>query len=368
MALRKVIISGGGTGGHIYPALAIAEEIKQRFPEVDILFVGAIGRMEMEKIPAEGYPIEGLWITGIERKIFSKKNLSFPFKLISSLTKAKTIIKKFKPEVVIGVGGFASGPLLHVASKLGIPTLIQEQNSFPGITNRILAKKVDRICTGFDNMNHWFPKAKTRYTGNPIRMGVLKAEESASNARAHFSLDENKPTVFIMGGSLGAASINKAVQIHLAKLSEAGIQVLWQTGKRYLPEVEAWLAAQKITGVVATDFISRMDLAYIAADVIVSRAGAMSIAELAIVGKPCVLVPSPNVSEDHQTKNALSMTESGAAILLKDQELDEKLGETLHQLMTDKSAYEQMASAMKKLARPKAAAAVVDEIIDLCKA
>lgn len=365
MALRRVIISGGGTGGHIYPALAIAEEIKARFPEVELLFVGAKGRMEMEKIPAEGYAIEGLWISGIERKIFSTKNLSFPFKLISSLTKAKAIIRKFQPEIVIGVGGFASGPLLHVASKKGIPTLIQEQNSFPGITNRILAKKVDRICTGFDNMNRWFPKAKTRYTGNPIRMGVLKSTESTSSARTHFQLDENKPTLFVMGGSLGAASINAAVQEHLEAWTIEGIQVLWQTGKRYLPEIQNWLEGKNLGGVVATDFISRMDLAYISADLIVSRAGAMSIAELAIVGKPCVLVPSPNVSEDHQNKNAHSMTEHGAAVLIKDSEVKAVLGSTVIQLIQDKTEYEKMSEAMKALARPQAAAAVVDEILDL---
>jgi len=360
--LRSVIISGGGTGGHIYPALAIADEIKRRYPDCKIQFVGAKGRMEMEKIPKAGYPIQGLWITGIERKIFSKKNLSFPFKLISSLWTAKKLIKQHQPQIAIGVGGFASGPLLHQASKKGIPTLIQEQNSFPGITNRILSKNVDVICAGFEGLNRWFPENKIILTGNPIRNGIGDITNLKSKALNHFDLSPDSPVVFIMGGSLGAKSINDGVSEALESWTEKGYQVIWQTGKRYLSSIESELKYQKPTGVKLVDFIERMDLAYAAADLIVSRAGAMSIAELALVGKPTILVPSPNVSEDHQTKNALALTENGASHLIKDKEVSEKLLSTVLNLMDNKELLKEMSAKTKTFARPNAAIDVVNEI------
>lgn len=367
MSLHKVIISGGGTGGHIYPALAIAEEINMRYPECELLFVGAEGRMEMEKIPAAGYPIEGLWISGIERKVFSKKNLQFPFKVISSVWRSRKLLKMFKPDIAVGVGGFASGPLLFSASRKGIPTLIQEQNSYPGITNRILAKRADRICTGFEHMEKWFPKERTTYTGNPLRSGIKDVANKSTEGKAHFGLRPDQPVVFVMGGSLGARSLNQAVEKDLEAFKAAGIQVLWQTGKRYLPEITASLPLDEYPNIKAVDFISHMDLAYGAADVIVSRAGAMSIAELALVGKPTILVPSPNVSEDHQTRNAEALTKADAAILVADKQVVGLLHSTVAELLANEEKCQMMSGNMKSIAKPGAAAAVVDEIEKLVK-
>lgn len=362
MSLHSVIISGGGTGGHIYPALAIADEIKRRYPACYIHFVGAEGRMEMEKVPAAGYPIDGLWITGIERKIFSKKNLLFPFRLISSLRKAKTLIKKHQPQVAVGVGGFASGPLLKVASRNGIPSLIQEQNSYPGITNKLLAKHVDRICTGFPNMEKWFAKEKTVLTGNPLRGQLIDIRGKKEDALSHFQLKRDVPVVFVMGGSLGALSINEAVKKALSKWESKKIQVIWQTGKRFYAPNKTFVDEKGHHHVNVLGFIDRMDLAYAAADIIVSRAGAMSIAELALVAKPTIFIPSPHVAEDHQTHNARSLTDHEAAVLIPDDEVETALESAVIDLVNDAARCEKLSQALRKYGRPKAAADVVDEI------
>ncbi|MDC1360381.1 UDP-N-acetylglucosamine--N-acetylmuramyl-(pentapeptide) pyrophosphoryl-undecaprenol N-acetylglucosamine transferase [Flavobacteriales bacterium] len=369
-----MVISGGGTGGHIHPALAIADEIIRRHPECDIQFVGAIGRMEMVKVPHAGYPITGLWITGIDRNWKSIRNLLFPFKLIHSLINANRLIRKWKPQIAIGVGGFASGPLLQRASVKKIPTLIQEQNSFPGITNRILAKRVDRICAGFPGLDRWFPADRIVETGNPLRQRVAALEntmeeEELNRARLHFGFDDDRPLVFVMGGSLGALSMNKAVQ-HLCEEHANGLpfNVLWQCGGRYETPCKAWLESQTTTAsaqIRCHGFIDRMDWAYAAADVIASRAGAMSIAELALVGKPTILVPSPFVAEDHQTRNAESLSERGGAILLKDQHVVERLGDTLKNLLEDTEKSQLMSKSIQQSARPDAAARVVDAIESL---
>jgi len=362
MSLHSVVISGGGTGGHIYPALAIADEIKRRYPECKIHFVGAEGRMEMEKVPAAGYPIQGLWITGIERKIFSKKNLLFPFRIISSLAKAGKILKQHQPQIAVGVGGFASGPLLYRAAGRKIPILIQEQNSFPGITNRLLAKKALRICTGFPDMERWFPKERITLTGNPLRAGMLQMEGKRNDAIKHFGLDPEKKTLFIMGGSLGARSMNDATKAAAEQWGENGIQVLWQTGQRFFETNDAFAKQAKHTHVVVLGFIDRMDLAYAAADSIVSRAGAMSISELALVGKPTIFVPSPHVSEDHQTKNAKSLTDRNAALLVTDKEVVNTLGKTAQELLLNVELCATLSAAIKAQAKPNAASEVVDEI------
>ena len=373
--LESVIISGGGTGGHIHPALAIADEIRKRYPSCTIKFVGALGRMEMSKVPAEGYDIDGLWITGIERKITSLRNLSFPFKLISSLLKAGRLIRSYKPQVVIGVGGFASGPVLFRASRRGIPTLIQEQNSFPGITNRILAGKVDKVCAGFPGLSRWFPSDKIVETGNPLRDGVLKLlSEKVDSRAAHFRLGSDKPLVFIMGGSLGAASMNSAVKKIVESFivkGSAPYSILWQSGDRYHSECSAWL--EKLVSinpwigdsVKCLGFVDRMDLAYSAADLIASRAGAMSISELSLVAKPTILIPSPHVAEDHQTKNALSLVDRDAAIMLSDSDVVSKLGSTINETLGNSDKTSAMCKALRSCARPKACTTIVDEIESL---
>lgn len=367
--LTKVVISGGGTGGHIHPALAIADEVKRRNPQAKVHFVGALGRMEMDKVPAAGYSIDGLWISGLNRRWTSTQNLSFPFKLLHSLWAARRILRVQKPQVVVGVGGFASGPLLDQAVRKGIPTLIQEQNSFPGITNRLLAQRVDRICAGLPGLDRWFPKDRIVQTGNPLRAHVRELMDEASPdleaARGHWGLPNEGPMVFIMGGSLGAQSMNEAVQNILSRkprLSERGYQILWQCGARYLDACQSWLNAHPCDGVVCKGFIDRMDLAYQAADLIASRAGAMSIAELALVGKPSILVPSPHVAEDHQTHNARSLTELGGALLLRDDQVQTQLGHHLQSLIADRPKCEAMGAAMRQAARPQAASDVVDEL------
>lgn len=315
----KVIISGGGTGGHVFPAIAIADAIKKQKPEAEILFVGAQGKIEMEKVPKAGYPIEGLWISGFQRRL-TTKNLLFPFKLIGSLAKAWKIVSDFKPDVVVGVGGYASGPTLEVATRMGIPALVQEQNSFPGITNRLLAKKVNKICVAYDGMERYFPKEKIVETGNPVRQELFENLASKkAEAYRHFGLDENKKTIFVFGGSLGARTINQAMEANALYLAdnETNVQVLWQAGKLYIDEMSESDTA-KLPNIQIRAFIDRMDLAYAMADVVIGRAGALTISELCFVGKPAILVPSPNVSEDHQTKNAMALVEKEAAILVKD--------------------------------------------------
>ncbi len=361
--LERIVISGGGTGGHIHPALAIADEIKRRHPNCDIRFVGAKGRMEMEKVPAAGYPIDGLWISGIDRNWKSTRNLSFPFKLISSLRAAGRLIRKYRPQVAVGVGGFASGPLLFRAARKGIPTLIQEQNSFPGITNRILAGHVQRICAGFPGLDRWFPAERIVLTGNPLRQHVVERvgqQGGVREAREAFGLDPDRPVLFVMGGSLGAVSMNEAVQALVEQHSDRPYQILWQCGARFADSCEAWADGRE--GLVCRGFIDRMDLAYVAADVIASRAGAMSLAELALVGKPAVLVPSPYVAEDHQTSNARSLSDRGGAVLLEDRFVVEELGRVVGDLFAAPERAEAMRAELHAAARPDAATRVVDEI------
>lgn len=315
----RVILSGGGTGGHIFPAVAIANAIKASAPQAEILFVGAKGRMEMEKVPAAGYPIEGLWISGLQRRL-TTDNLLFPFKVISSLYKARKIIKSFKPDVVIGTGGYASGPTLRAASGAGIPTLIQEQNSFPGITNKMLAARADIICVAYQGMEKFFPASKIKLTGNPVRSDIEFSNISKSETLTSFGLQEGKTTVLVVGGSLGARTINQTIEAGINTLAEAGIQLIWQTGKNFAPQASQALAPHQGKGFITMPFIKEMDKAYAAADIVVSRAGAIAISELCITGKASILVPSPNVAEDHQTKNAMALSTREAAILVKDPE------------------------------------------------
>ena len=299
MSKLKFILSGGGTGGHIYPAIAIANELKKRFPEAEFLFVGAKDKMEMQKVPQAGYAIKGLWIAGLQRKL-TLQNALFPIKLLSSLWESRKILKSFKPDVVIGTGGFASGPLLNVANSLNIPTLIQEQNSYPGITNKLLSKKAAKICVAYENLERFFPKEKMILTGNPVRQDLIDVSSKREEAIAFFKLDPKKKTLLVLGGSLGARRINQLIEKELQGLLSQKVQIIWQCGKLYLEDYSKYNSAQ----VQVVAFIERMDLVYAAADVVISRAGASSVSELCIVGKPVIFIPSPNVAEDHQTKNA----------------------------------------------------------------
>jgi len=324
MSKRKFIVSGGGSGGHIFPAIAIANALKEKYADCEILFIGAKGKMEMEKVPAAGYKIEGLWISGFQRSL-SPKNLNFPFKLVSSVMKARKIIKKFNPDLVIGVGGFASGPTLYMASRLGIPTLIQEQNSYPGITNIILSKKVDKICVAYDKLEKYFPKEKIIYTGNPIRKDVVEIDGKKHEALNFFNLSADKTVVLVVGGSLGARTVNEAIEENIKEFAKENIQLIWQTGKNYFAQAEQATKDFSANGIMATAFIHKMDLAYAAADIVVSRAGAIAISELCVVKKPTILVPSPFVAEDHQTKNAKALLSHNAALLVRDFDQKEKL-------------------------------------------
>ncbi len=353
----NIILSGGGTGGHIYPAVSIANELKVKYPEAKFLFVGAKDRMEIEKVPQAGYEIEGLWISGIQRKL-TLKNLAFPFKLISSLWNAHKIIKKFKPSIVIGTGGFASGPTLFMANRKGIKTVIQEQNSYPGITNKLLSKKADKICVAYDGLERFFPSEKIIKTGNPVRQDLLTIEGKREEAIAYFNLDANKKTLVIIGGSLGARAVNNLIEKHINWLVSNEVQVIWQTGKLYYNEFKKY---DKLEGVKIHAFLNRMDLTYAAADILISRAGASSISELCIVGKPVIFIPSPNVAEDHQTKNALAVVNNNAALLLKESELD--MFQTMFkELLNDEKLQETLSKNIKKLALPNATKDIVKEI------
>lgn len=358
----NILLSGGGTGGHIYPAVAIANELKKRHSNANILFVGAKDRMEMEKVPQAGYEIIGLNIAGIQRSL-SLQNLSFPFKLIHSLYKAGKILRNFKPHIVIGTGGFASGPTLYMASRKGIPCLIQEQNSYPGITNKILAKHVEKICVAYDGLERFFPNDKLVKTGNPVREDLLTVDQKRAKAMAHFSLDLSKRTLVILGGSLGARAINRAVESHLDQLLELEIQIVWQCGRLYYEEYKTHGDRE---GVQVFEFIKEMDLLYAAADVLISRAGAGSISELCIVGKPVIFIPSPNVAEDHQTMNARSVSEQGAAVLLPEKEIEE-LPEKVRELIADKELRDQLGQKIKTLALPYATGQIADEVEELIK-
>lgn len=360
---HRFIISGGGTGGHIFPAVAIANEIRAREPEAEILFVGAEGKMEMEKVPAAGYKIVGLKIQGIKRSL-SISNLMVPFKLMRALRDAARIIKEFKPDAVIGVGGYASGAVLFSAAQKKIPTLIQEQNSFPGITNRILSRKVKRICVAYEGMERFFPASKIVMTGNPVRSEIVAPGNARNDAFSFFEMDPSRFTVLVVGGSLGARSVNSAMVGCVRKLVENGIQVLWQTGKGNADQARE--AVQNLgDGVKVHEFIARMDLAYAVADLVVSRAGAIAVSELCLVKKPCILVPFPFAAEDHQTSNAKALSDNGAAILLRDDLVKEKLGTEILSLYADENRRKSMAESMAKLGRPDAAAQITDEIFNL---
>jgi UDP-N-acetylglucosamine--N-acetylmuramyl-(pentapeptide) pyrophosphoryl-undecaprenol N-acetylglucosamine transferase len=363
MRILKFILSGGGTGGHIYPAIAIANELKSRFPDSEILFVGASDKMEMQKVPQAGYKIEGLWIAGLQRKV-TLQNAMFPFKLMSSLWKSRQIIKKFKPDVVIGTGGFASGPLLQVANSFNIPTVLQEQNSFPGITNKLLSKKANAICVAYDNLERFFPKDKIVFTGNPVRQDVLDIENKNQEGINYFKLDANKKTLLILGGSLGARRVNQLIAKELDYILESGLQVFWQCGKLYFEEYKHFSDKENVQVV---SFIDRMDLIYAAADFVISRAGASSVSELCLVGKPVIFIPSPNVAEDHQTKNAKAIVDKKGAILLKENELDEKFETTFSELISNESLQKELSHNIKSLAKPNATKDIVEEIIKLIK-
>ncbi len=360
----RVIISGGGTGGHIFPAISIANEIKKLVPDAEFLFVGANGRMEMEKVPAAGYKIIGLNIAGLQRKL-TLSNLTFPFKVIASLLKAKKIIKEFNPDVAVGTGGYASGPTLRAASGKGIPSLIQEQNSFPGITNKILAKKVQKICVAYEGMEKFFPKEKIVMTGNPIRQDIADIKNKKETALKFFNLDPHKKTLLIIGGSLGARTINESIAAGLKKFADEEIQILWQTGKNYFPTAKETAAAFVSKHIYAFDFITKMDLAYAAADCVVSRAGASSVSELCVVGMPCILVPSPNVAEDHQTKNAMALVNKNAAILIKDSDAAAKLVEAAITLLKDSSKQSELKKNISSLAFYDSANKIAKEVLKL---
>jgi UDP-N-acetylglucosamine--N-acetylmuramyl-(pentapeptide) pyrophosphoryl-undecaprenol N-acetylglucosamine transferase len=358
----RVIISGGGTGGHIFPAVAIAKAIKAQYPHAEILFVGAEGKMEMEKVPAAGFDIIGLPIVGIQRRL-TWKNLLVPFKLWASMRKARKVVREFKPQVAIGVGGYASGPLLKAAAAAGVKTLIQEQNSYPGITNKLLGKGASTICVAYEGLEKFFPKDKIILTGNPVRAEVTKLEGKHERAMEHFGLDKNKKTLLVIGGSLGARTINEAIKICAHKLEKENIQVIWQTGKAYYDSAMSYAAQHSSVKVHA--FIPEMDLAYAAADVIVSRAGAMSISELCLVQKPAIFVPSPNVSEDHQTKNAMALVQRNAALLVKDAEAREQLGATIINLFRDEFKMTQLAVNISAMGYPNATENIVAEVVKL---
>ena len=359
----NIILSGGGTGGHIYPAVSIANELKEKYPEANFLFVGAKDRMEMEKVPQAGYAIKGLWISGIQRSL-SLKNLAFPFKLISSLWNAFKIIKKFKPTIVIGTGGFASGPTLYAASIKGVKTVIQEQNSYPGITNKLLSKKADSICVAYDGLDRFFPIDKIVKTGNPVRQDLLAIESKREEAIDFFDLKSDKKTLLIIGGSLGARAINNLIEKHINWLVENNVQVIWQTGKLYYDEFKKHDALE---GVQTHAFLNRMDLTYAAADFIISRAGASSISELCIVGKPVIFIPSPNVAEDHQNKNALAIVEKQAAVLIKEEDLEVDFENIFSQLIQSPEKQKELGSNIKKLALVNATNDITNEVIKLLK-
>ncbi|NIJ44147.1 UDP-N-acetylglucosamine--N-acetylmuramyl-(pentapeptide) pyrophosphoryl-undecaprenol N-acetylglucosamine transferase [Wenyingzhuangia heitensis] len=360
--IKKILISGGGTGGHIYPAIAIANELKNRYPTAEFLFVGAQDKMEMEKVPQAGYKIKGLWIAGLQRTL-SFKNLLFPIKLVHSVLKAKAIVRAFKPDITIGTGGFASGPTLYVAAKKGIPTLIQEQNSYAGITNKLLSKKVDKVCVAYEGLESFFPANKIIFTGNPVRQDLLTISSKRELGIQHFNLDTAKKTLLVLGGSLGARAINQIIETNLRDLLNNELQIIWQTGKFY---IEEYKKHNSLKGVQTHAYLSQMDLAYAAADIIVSRAGASSVSELCIVGKPVLFIPSPNVAEDHQTKNAAAIVNKNAAILLKETEKEHFMTK-IKCLLQKEEKTNQLSENIKALAKPDATVRIVEEIEKIVK-
>ncbi|MCB0794179.1 MAG: undecaprenyldiphospho-muramoylpentapeptide beta-N-acetylglucosaminyltransferase [Flavobacteriales bacterium] len=367
MATLKVMISGGGTGGHIFPAIAIANAIRAAVPDARFLFVGALGKMEMKKVPEAGFEIVGLPIRGFQRGSILK-NLSLPFRLIASLWKARCLLRTFAPDVVVGVGGYASGPLLAVAQRMRIPTVIQEQNSHAGATNRMLARRADRICVAYEGMDRYFPKEKILLTGNPVRNEVVRLQGKRPRGLEHFGLTTGRPIVLITGGSLGARGINKGMLNALPKLKGAGVQVIWQTGMPFLAEAEEAVAAQRYGDCKVRAFLDRMDLAYAVADLVVARAGASSVSELCLVELPAILVPLPTAAEDHQTRNARALSDRGAAILMSDADAPTGLGDRILGLLNDQQALLRLRKNMLGSGRANAGEAIAAEVIRTARA
>jgi UDP-N-acetylglucosamine--N-acetylmuramyl-(pentapeptide) pyrophosphoryl-undecaprenol N-acetylglucosamine transferase len=361
---RKIIISGGGTGGHIFPAIAIAREIMARDPDTELLFVGANGRMEMEKVPQAGFRIEGLPVEGFQRR-FTMGNIRVLFNFFRSLVKARKILNAFQPDAVVGVGGYASGPVVRAALGKGLPVLLQEQNSYAGITNRFLARKATRICVAYEGMEKYFPAQKIVLTGNPVREDVVKTESRKKEAMDYFAFHEEKPVVLVLGGSLGAKTINESLFRNIGLIESSEIRVIWQTGSLYFRDIQQKIQEMPLKNLLYMDFINRMDLAYAVADVIVSRAGAGTISELCLVGKPVILVPSPNVAEDHQTKNAMALVNKNAAILVRDAEAYTKLLPTAFDLVKDSRKREILEKNCRQMAQSNAAARIVDELYEI---
>lgn len=364
----RIIISGGGTGGHIFPAISIANALRELRPDADILFVGAQGRMEMERVPKAGYRIEGLPVVGFKRKL-SLSNITFVFKLMSSLFKARRIVRRFKPHVAVGVGGYASGPTLKAAQRMGLPTLLQEQNSFAGVTNRLLAQKAQRICVAYSGMERYFPANKIMLTGNPVRQDLEPLSTTRAEALQHFGIPTHHRVLLVLGGSLGARTINRSLLAGLQLLAQQPrLTVLWQTGAHYLDEVQQAMAAgPKAENIRVMGFVNRMDMAYAAADAVVSRAGAGTISELCLVAKPSILVPSPNVAEDHQTHNARSLADHGAAIMVTDADAPEQLVQRAIELMNDDTLRAKLAHNAAKLAMPHSARTIAQQVLELCQ-
>jgi len=363
----RVLISGGGTGGHIFPALSIANEIKRRMPQADILFVGAEGRMEMERVPAAGYPIKGLPVKGFDRKHLLR-NIKILYLLRKSMSMARDILKEFQPNVAVGVGGYASGPMLKECQKMGIPTLLQEQNSFAGVTNKLLAKNAQCICVAYEGMERFFPADKIVLTGNPVRRNLLECDDTPQQARASFGLSPDKPTVLIVGGSLGARTINNSIIAGLEKIGEHdGIQVIWQSGKIYDDMCREALESSQVTNVKQMAFISNMDRAYRAANLVISRAGASSISELQLLGKAAILVPSPNVAEDHQTKNAMALVDRNAALMIADADAGEKLVDVMLSTIEQEPMLSKLGENVLKMALRDSAEMIVDKVIQIAR-
>ncbi len=366
MPAKRVIISGGGTGGHLFPAIAIAEALKLIEPEIQLLFVGAKGKIEMDKVPTLGYTIIGLDIRGFQRN-FTLQNLLFPFKLIKSYQKSLSIIKEFNPDVVVGTGGYASGPILQAAGNKNIPTLIQEQNSYPGITNKLLGKKAKKVCVAFDGMEKFFDSDKIQLTGNPVRHNIVEFENNHSAACAYFGFTEDKKTILVVGGSGGSKTLNESVLKHLDVLAENNLQVIWQTGKYYHESMSGKVEKSKYPNVVITEFFDNVEMAYAAADLIISRAGAGTISELCFIGKPIILVPSPNVAADHQTKNAMALVNKNAAIIIRDEIALTELIPSAIRLLLNEEKCKLLASNIKKLALPNAAEKIANEVLRLAE-
>lgn len=363
----RIIISGGGTGGHIFPAVSIANAVKKARPDTEILFVGALGRMEMQRVPAAGYKIVGLPICGFDRKNMLR-NVVVLYKIWKSQRMAKKIIREFRPMAAVGVGGYASGPTLNECAKMGIPCLIQEQNSYAGVTNKLLAKKADRICVAYDGMERFFPADKIMKTGNPVRQTLIETKMTREEARRSMGLDPNLKTILIVGGSLGARTVNESVLSHLEEIEKSGVQVIWQTGKYYYPSIKAQMDTHApIKNLKVMDFIADMGAAYKAADIVISRAGASSISEFCLIGKPVILVPSPNVAEDHQTKNAMALVNKDAAIYVSDAEARDKVISLAIETVKDEERLDLLSENIKKLALPDSADIIAAEVIKLAE-